>query len=420
MDTETRPLVPPHATPIARDDRIAAIDVVRGVAILGILPVNLLAFKGSFASMAFGSDLWGASDRAAHFVTMFLFSQKFYSIFAFLFGLGLAVQQERLEARGIPVGPRWRRRLVVLLGIGAVHAFLIWWGDILLIYAALGFALPAFLRVTPRIAVRWAVVLGSLPWVLQIGLFGLIGLVSALSPEFRDAVGGFVEPVRAGFAEHAARAAAVYGSSDWVAMIGQRALDVGRQYANGFVVFPYIFGLMLGGYAFGKAGLHRRLDALTPALARALPWLAAAGLAGNALYAIGFSIGDPLTPSLPLAAAIASAWIGIPALAATYAITIALASRRAGPRGWPAPFAAVGRTALSCYLAQSIVATTVFYGYGLGLYGQIGPAAGWVVIVAIWAAIVPAAVGWTRYFRFGPVEWLWRSLTYGERQPMRR
>jgi uncharacterized protein len=112
--------------------------------------------------------------------------------------------------------------------------------------------------------------------------------------------------------------------------------------------------------------------------------------------------------------------VGAPALSFFYASAIVLLFQQAGWRKRLAPLAAVGRTALSNYLLQSVICTTIFYSYGFGLYGRTGWLAGVVLAFLIFAVQVPVSLWWLRRFRFGPVEWLWRSVTYGKRQPMRQ
>jgi len=407
-------------TPTVGGERIEALDVVRGVAILGILPVNLMFFKGSFGSMLVPPPDPSSLDLAFRFVTHALFQQKFYTLFAFLFGLGLGLQEERAVARGSDPARLWRRRLLSLALIGAVHAFGIWWGDILLTYAIVGCVLFAFRGRKPATCLWWAVALGSAPWLLQVAAFGALGLLSALVPEAREAIAAAVAPVREQFLAAHVQSIEIYAKGTFAEIAARRARDVGTLYANSFPVFPYIAGLMIAGYGAARAGLHRRIGELRPGIGRALPWLLGVGLAGNTAYAVAMTFGDPLTPSLGLAGAIAAGWIGIPALSAAYVATLVVALGHPGCRRALVPLAAVGRTALSCYLLQSIVATSVFYSYGLGLYGRVGLPFGWILVAAVWLTLLIVAGAWLRGFRFGPAERLGRSLTYGRLPSMRR
>ncbi len=418
--TETPSTDASRPGPLPPAARISELDAVRGVAILGILPVNILAFKASMYVPAVGLPLASALDRAARWVTFLLFQQKFYTLFAFLFGLGLAIQGDRAEARGQDPGPPWRRRLTALAGIGAVHAFGIWWGDILLTYSLLGFGVVLFRRARVR-AIAWSAFgIGASTWVLQIAILALVGSLAAAFPEVRSTIDTAIAPMRADMLDHVRRSIEVYGSGTFGAIAAQRAADVGRLYSMAVPTFPYIVGLMLAGFACGKAGLHRRIADARPGLRRALPWLAAVGVAGNLAYAAHMISSDPSAPTLAAAGALAAGAVGIPALSAAYAAAVVLAWGTTRGRRALAPLAAVGRTALSCYLLQSVVATTLFYGYGFGLYGKVGPAAAWWIVIGIWAVLPPLAVAWLRRFRFGPAEWVWRALTYRERPPFRR
>ena len=410
----------PAPGPLSPAERISELDAVRGVAILGILPVNILAFKASLYAPALGLPLASDLDRVARWITFLLFQQKFYTLFAFLFGLGLAIQGERAEARGQDPGRLWRRRLTALAGIGAIHAFGVWWGDILLTYALLGFAVALFGRARVRVIAWSALGIGASTWVLQVALLAFVGSLTLAFPEVRSAIDEALAPMRADMLEHVRRSIDVYGSGTFGAIAAQRAADVGRLYSMAMPMFPYIAGLMLAGFACGKAGLHRRIAASRPALRRALPWLSAVGIAGNLAYATHMTSGDPSAPTLTAAGAVAAGAIAVPALSAAYAVTILLAWGTARGRRALTPLAAVGRTALSCYLLQSVVATTLFYGYGFGLYGRVGPAAAWLIVAGLWVVQPPLAVAWLRRFRFGPAEWVWRAMTYRERPPFRR
>lgn len=401
--------------PVVATERIGFLDVLRGFAILGILPVNMASFKAPVLTLAFEEYAFpGAVNAAVRFVTVAFFEQKFYTLFSFLFGLGFAVQIARAEARGVDIASTYVRRLGVLAAIGAVHAFLVWWGDILLTYALLGFALVPFRKCRPRTVFLWALGIFVVWAGITFLLAALLGLVSVLPDVDADAFGELANPAEA------RRVTEVYGTGTWFEALGQRARDVGTLYLNLFYVGPYIFAMFLFGLALGKAGLlaePRRF--LRPAL-RALLLLAPAAVTLNLVYAYADyrAEGSPITPWV--AVGLTAAVLSVPALAATYAITIVGACETSLGRRVLEPLAAVGRTALSNYLLQSCVCTSLFYGYGLGWYGRVSPLGGAAIVVAVWAIQIPVSVVWMRRFHFGPAEWLWRASTYGTRPPMRR
>jgi len=142
------------------------------------------------------------------------------------------------------------------------------------------------------------------------------------------------------------------------------------------------------------------------------------GLLCNVAYTLLSELGNREGMTPLYFAGYAIEWLGVPPLSFGYAAIIVLLVRSPRWRRWLSPLAAVGRTALTNYLLQTLVCTTLFYGYGFGLFGKVGPAAGLLLSVAIYIAQLPLSVWWLRHFRFGPAEWLWRSLTYMRLQPM--
>jgi uncharacterized protein len=148
-------------------------------------------------------------------------------------------------------------------------------------------------------------------------------------------------------------------------------------------------------------------------------WGAVLGIIGNLLYVTLARTGNPLEPTLISLLGMVGYIIGAPALSLCYASGLVLLTQNERWYARLAPLAAVGRTALSNYLLQTLIATSIFYGYGLGLYGQIGPAFGILLTLAIFGLQIPLSNWWVERFRFGPAEWLWRTLTYGKLQPMR-
>lgn len=406
--------------PTRTGERVVVLDVLRGFAILGILLVNAPLFFEPLWSGVMSGPASGVLDRAAELATEALAEGKFFTLFSLLFGVGVAMQMRRAERRERRFAPFYLRRMAVLAAVGAAHAFLLWWGDILLYYAVLGLALVPLTRASPRLAVRWAIAAGVAPLVLNLGLFGLTSMAS-FDPDARQALAeGTAERV-ASVERAATTALETYQGTDLGAMIAVRVSEwsfaTTGLLLNGMVFL--ILAMFLLGLAVGKAGLLEDLDRYGDTLRRA--------------RLAGFLVGVPATLAWLLvrppdvftfdAATLVSTVgfvLGAPALSIGYAATLALATRDAAWLRRLAPLASVGRVALSAYLMQSLVMTTVALGYGAGLYGRIGPAAAMAMAVALLALQIPLAVWWTRRFRFGPAEWVWRSLVYGRRQPMRR
>lgn len=406
--------------PVRPRERIVALDVLRGFAILGILLVNAPLFLQPLWSEVLGGSGGGALDRIASVATEAVAEGKFFTLFSLLFGLGVAMQMQRAERRGRPFTPFFVRRMAILLAIGAAHAFLLWWGDILLYYALFGFLLIPLRRAPARRAWRLAIVAVCVPLVLNVALFGLTRLASG-SPEGREALQSNVEASIAG-AERASEAALeAYRSSDVGAMIGVRVSEWGFS-STGILLNGMAFlviAMFLLGLAIGKANVLEDLERHLGLVRRAR----AVGLAVGVPATIAWLLVQPESVFSFGPAAVVSTVafvLGAPLLSIGYAASLVLALRDPAWQARLAPLAAVGRVALSAYLMQTLVMTTLAYGYGFGLYGRVGPAGALAIALVVLAVQIPLAVWWTRRFRFGPAEWLWRSLSYGRPQPMRR
>lgn len=398
--------------PVRGGRRITTLDALRGFAILGILLVNIELFYGpDFWLLLAGESALTGLDRVLGFLIVFLAQSKFYSIFSFLFGLGLVMQTVRAEERGRSSGRLLGRRLTVLALFGLVHAVLIWSGDILLTYALLGFVFLLFRHRSARTLLVWAAILLILPPLLLLA-GGFLALLATLTPEgaqaISEAAAGQNEFIR-GVADSATEA---YGSGSYGDMVVQRLREIALWASNLIFLGPNIFGMFLLGGAVMRAGWLEDLDAHRTGIRRA-------GL-------IGLTVGLPLNLVAAYAtilnpggaAGVAILWIGQscqliggPVLALGYIGLATILFRRyaeTGPVRWTS---AVGRMALTNYLAQSVICTTIFY--GLSLYGETSLAAALVLCGAIYILQLFWSPIWLSRFSYGPMEWLWRRLTYG-------
>lgn len=411
----------PHPQPTQPSERIDVIDILRGFAIFGILLVNMIYFAWPIYFEVLDFTPWiSAIDRAASTFITFFGEAKFFTLFSMLFGLGLALQMQRAEAKGINLVPLYARRLLVLLLIGAAHAFLFWWGDILIYYALLGFALLLFRKTQPRRLLTWAFIFLALPLLLNTAMVGLMELARS-TPEGAAELQSVLVETEAGYLEGYDRALEVYGGSSFTAMIPQRIGDwvfaTMGVLLNGMLFV--VFAMFLVGLYVGKRRLLHDAAQHLPLFRRVFGWGALIGIIGNLLYITLARAASPLEPSWWALLGLVGYLLGAPALSMTYASGIVLLTQSNAWHKRLKPLAAVGRTALSNYLLQTLVCTTLFYGYGLGLYGRVGPALGLVFTVVIFALQIPLSNWWVKHFRFGPLEWLWRCLTYGQLQPIR-
>ena len=400
--------------PVGVEERVRELDLLRGFAIFGILLVNMGFFGAPLALQAAGIRWFdGPVDRAAEWLIRFLAQGKFYSLFSFLFGLGFALQMVRAQARGAAFGSFFRRRLLALLLIGTVHALLVWMGDILATYALIGFLLLFFRRRQPKTIAIWAVVCLMLPALLVTGLAGYMELVG--SPEMTRTFAEMAVDAR----RQVESSRSAYGHGTFAQITQQRVTDVAGLYSFFPFFFPSILGMFLWGLWVGKRGILNDLSGNLGFLRKVQRYGLALGIVGNLAFVISAEYSNPATPSLVGAAGFIGLAFGAPALCFFYATTLVLLFRDPVWRRRLDPLAAVGRTALSNYLLQSLVCTTLFYSYGLAWYGKVGPALGLALTLALFAFQIPLSNWWVGRFRYGPGEWLWRSLTYGRPQPMR-
>ena len=405
--------------PVAPAERLSHLDALRGFALLGILLMNMEAFTGPMLASGSGLDpALSGIDRIADGLVYFFVQGKFFTLFSLLFGMGFAVMSQRAEAAGGDfAGVYWRRGLV-LLAIGLLHGVLVWSGDILATYALLSFLLLAF-RPLPA---RWLGWLGALVYLGGAGLVFALALLSwvvSLAPEGADAWNRAISQGGAQMLALVDDARRVYASGSYGEAVTQRLRELGASLGNITVFGPLVFGMFLLGAAFVRSGAmveparHARLFALLRWVAMPLGLLAMTASFALASY-FPLDRFDLRTGSAQALGFVAS---GLMSLGYMAWLLRAFATR-AGARlaAWLAP---AGRMALTNYLMQSVVCTLVFYGYGLGFFGRMPRA--WQVLFALglFALQMLLSRWWLRRFRFGPAEWLWRSLTYWKAQPMR-
>lgn len=401
------------AAPIAAGERSTILDAMRGYALLAILMANMVGFIGFGLLEDAQREALPLSqfDDLAEFLIEWLVVGKFYSIFSLLFGIGFAIQLARLEQRGEGV-PRYLRRLFVMFLIGLAHLMLLWFGDIVALYALMGAVLLLFRRASDKALLRWAVAL----WIVPIAWSAMIHF-AGVNPAEAIFEQGFAALSALGITEK--EALPVYRSADiglhlrtHVAESLFRLGDLTYQ-----MRFTKVMAMFLIGLWVGRRAIYANLDAHRPLLRRVAIIGLGLGLPLSAAKAVlSMTSGDDR--ALQFAEELAYC-LGTPTLALGYAAGFALLwdKRRRGLIEWAAP---AGRMALTNYLMQTLIQSAIFYGWGLGLIGTLGLAFVFPLTAAIFAGQVIASRWWLARFRFGPVEWLWRSLTYGRRQPMRR
>ncbi|XUM22209.1 DUF418 domain-containing protein [Bradyrhizobium oligotrophicum S58] len=386
---------------IATTDRVISLDILRGLALFGVMAINVVfefrvsifrqflpALKAPqdgtvFVDTAIVSPklialswaVFGNSpfNRALEDILDRAVSMKAFALFSLLFGIGLAMQFDRI-APDLRV-PLLLRRLLILLAIGLVHLTLLWNGDILTEYALAGLIVLPFL-----FAPRWVVIASSLA---LLGLY-FTGWLIHLLPL----------PSSASMMQHVTDAALVYARGSLSQILAFRLSEIGALAPLHLWIFPRTLGLFLAGIVIWRSGVlseasHHRAMLLLTALAA---------------FAVSIDAGSSLaTVSLAMAYG---------------ALVLSVASNAWGLRllGWAAP---VGRMAFTNYLVQSVTFGFVFYGYGFGLFDRLSVSLALGIGIVVYGLQVIVSWCWLKLFQFGPVEWLWRSLMYNQVQPMR-
>ena len=398
----------PEATAAPTRERIQALDVLRGVAVGGILLANVLVFFGLFVIPPERAAALptAARDRLATFLEHVFVDGKFYSVFSLLFGIGFGLQ---LTKGGDAALPRFKRRLRILLAIGAVHAVFIWAGDILMLYALLGFTLPWFARKTDRELLRWVVILLAIPTALYsvaLGGWTLAGIPTPQGPAAGPPAGIL-------------RLFDAMGRGDVKDAFIGNLVFLGGRWADLFasVRFPKVLGMFVLGLWAVRAGIVQAPAAHRATLVRwaLLGW--AIGLPANLSAAFALERWPYLPPSPGGLVGVLGQAVGVPMLAIGYAATVGLLV--ADGRRVVNVFAPVGRMALTNYLMHSLICVVLSYGFGFGLWWRIGASTAMAIAAAIIVVQVPLSALWLARFRFGPVEWIWRRLTYRQQLALR-
>lgn len=420
---------PDSLEPVASGERMEIVDILRGVALLGILFVNMKFYTAPLAIFWTPEVYWPETHNVIASGWIVFFAQgKFYTLFSFLFGLGISIQLLRSQQRGRGFLAYHFRRMGVLLIIGLLHSYFVWMGDILVTYAVLGCFLPLFLNRRPVTLLIWALVV-ILLLVLLYGAMAGLAFLSQMTSVTQGNIpshDAYVSYAR-GAADEEAR---VYGQGSYLEITRLRA----QQTLSAYIVVvleqgPHSFAMFLLGLYVGKRQWFDNLPTSLPWFWRG--WLLGLvlGLGGTGLTYLCFAriaVDNPFSMGWILAGS-ALSFVTAPALSCFYACSLVLLYQNASIRRLLSPISAVGQMALTNYLAQSLICSTLFYGstfffgLGLGYYARIGPAAGLGLTVLIWLLEVVWSVLWLRVFefRFGPMEWLWRTLSYGRLQPLR-
>ena len=417
----------PEIDPVhsASGGRNRLMDMTRGFALMGIVLMNIIAFSMPQAAYL-NPDAWGGgtvADRMAWALSFILIDGKMRGLFALLFGGSMLLLMDRTEMSGGNGRRRHVIRCLWLLPIGVVHYLLLWWGDILALYAVAGLVAVLFTGRQPlqlvvlaflAFAIHFLIVTGLMMSIYQIQGVGTgAGATLAESARWRATLEAIGDPA----APSIAREVMLY-RGDWAATVVHKARDYAGWALSGIGYMGFeTLGFMLLGMAMLKGGFltgawrpeqylgtarHCFLIGLPPMVALAL-WVMLSGYGTVTTFGVVFAWSFPFR--IPLT-------VGFAAL-----IMALLVQRAPGPLLMRVE--AAGRMALSNYLGTSLVLAALFYGWGLGLFATLSRAQVYLLVLPIWGLMLLWSRPWLARFRYGPLEWLWRSLTMGRPQAMR-
>ncbi|WP_020007493.1 DUF418 domain-containing protein [Salinicoccus albus] len=395
------------SSPISKSERVFEIDAVRGFALLGILMMNIMSFAGPTLEEQFTmeqSDIYTGqwNELSLYFINTFATS-NFYTMFSFLFGLGFYIFLSRAEKRqnNVPY-LLFLKRMLILLVIGLMHAVLIWYGDILTVYAAAGVLLLVFYRFKPvvNLAAAAAILGVSTIFILLLSMMSLLfSNSSAGSP------GGF-DP---GF-----NMTEVLTGGSYADIVNLNLSVFSIMISSNITIIPLVLAMFLIGLYVGQKGIFQNLDAHKKLISRTAIIGLGAGIPIKLVlgYGLTYMMDDMMWQVLTLLAYSA----GGPLMSLGYvALFIIIAKKVTGLTKLLQP---VGQMALTNYIMQSILMTVVIYGFNI--FNTIEAVWFIPVVVVVFTVQVIYSHIWMKFFRFGPLEWIWRSLTYSKTMPIKR
>lgn len=466
--------------PVARQSRINAIDVARGFALLGILSVNIKFFAEPFGQMMQLAPPEGVGNMVVHYFTKIFCEGKFYPLFSMLFGMGLMLQRGRADEAGRSIYKPYLRRLAALFLFGLTHALLLWFGDVLFFYSLAGTMLllvswcrPRTLLIIAGAVLAVSLLVSSLFVAVQMNEMekieanrskaaettsapsttGQAAKPEAIAPPasntnadpnheeevratlrrlFNPEVAALLirlrevnqqptppaEPVSPGSAIWKDAEQAAFAHGGFLSALVMRGLawllSLIFSIAGFFWQICVLFclgGALLKLRFFDPDRTHWRKRAIVLGVVLGLP-----------LSAVGV-FGLNMLPDHKVIAGVAMNFgvnVGGPLMALAYISIWATLVERGVLSGLTRVLANTGRMALTNYLGQTLICTTIFYWYGLGLFGSFNDVQRFGVVLAVYAVELAWSSWWLARFRFGPMEWLWRTITYWKLQPMRQ
>ena len=396
-----------------KQKRIQVLDVLRGFALIGILIINamsILAVKGS--TPAFTVEI-PIADRVLQDLILFFIESKFFTLFSLLFGIGFAIQIQSAERQGTAFLPRISRRMAGLLVFGVLHILLFWDGDILVIYAITGTILILFRKTAFVRIKRWIISLLAVPGVLVLIILAYT-LIARLSPSGSES---FVKSDASLAKEFAnTQATQTLLQNGFLQGIGERIHTYLELSPLLFSRIPTVLAMFLIGLYLGRSGFIRRLPDEIETLRKVRFWGLSIGFTLMALILLSTKL---LPTTSALVSIIEDQYLAGPILCLGYAAALTLDLLKNPTRRIYRYFSIVGRMALTNYLSQSVVLTYISYGWGLGYALKLNGFQVIGIVFILYFLQIAVSNIWLKNFTYGPLEWVWRCITYWKALPIR-
>jgi len=396
--------------PVENNERLGNLDVIRGVALLGILLMNIQAFSMIFSAYSnptsYG-DLTG-NNFIVYYLSHLFADQKFMTIFSTLFGVGIVLMAENIERKGGSPGKVHYKRMFILALFGMLHAYLLWFGDILFPYAIAGMIAYTARNKTPKFLFITAFIL--------LALCSLIMLLAGLSIPYWEAEDLKLMQAMWAPTQELIAQESLANLGSWTEQTEQRNFMASKMQSNVLFYLPRIIGLMMIGMALFKLDFFgKRYANKTLVVNGIVAFIVSLALIvhGNQQNFLGNWGFDAMFTGIQF-----NYWGSI-IMAYSYLCLLIVFCRSDSLIFVKNALANVGRMALSNYLSHTLICGFIFYGWGLGLYGSLDRLEQLFVVLAVWTFQLVFSTFWMNRFQFGPFEWIWRSMTYSKIQTLK-
>lgn len=390
--------------PTSATERIVTLDIIRAIALFGILLVNMKFFatpaiQAEMAGISFADSLL---DKIAMWF-IFIFAEfKFIAMFSLLFGVGFLLFMERGERRGTDVRKLFKRRLLILLSFGLIHIFFLWYGDILTFYAILGFILLWAWKKNPKSLLRAAFISITIPITLFFLLATLLFLADQSPSTEQQAIHD----------NEVSRIISVYSEGSYLDIFMQRMNDIAMMVFGNIFLGVLVMTMFFFGMYFWKTRIFTHTTENIARIRKIALISLLIGLTGTIIAIFGKLFIDG-GESPWYFVQYGGLFMSAPSISIFYIMSLLLLlENKQRLRRVAQILQPVGKMALTNYLMQTVICTFIFYSYGLGMFGKLGPFYWIAITVSIYVVQIILSAIWFRHFQYGPMEWLWRRLTY--------